>query len=44
MYEVTWIESGVTRVMSEEECEELFGVAEFVEYRMGYLPHVLVIE
>jgi len=43
-YEVTSVDTGNTKVMSESECRKTFGKDEWVEVREGYLPNIIVVE
>jgi len=43
-YEITWIDSGVTKIWTLAKCEEHFGVEEFQECLQGYWPHVVAVE
>ena len=44
MYEITFIDTGLTVYWDEAKCKEAFGVNEWPEYLAGYLPHVIVVE
>ena len=44
LYEVTFIDAGVTEYWSLRQCKDYFGKDEFVEYLNGYLPHVVVVK
>ena len=43
-YEVTFTDTGRTYIWDLARCEEIFGVREWPEYRLGYLPNVIVFE
>lgn len=44
MFEVTFTETGRTYIWDLARCEEIFGKLEFPEYRLGYIPNVVVVE
>ncbi len=44
MFEVTFTDSGKSYPMTLAECQQHFGVQEFDEIRLGFLPHIVCIE
>ena len=44
VYEVWFVETGLTAYWSEDQCKEAFGPNEWPEYLAGYLPNVIVVE
>jgi len=44
VYEITFIETATTIYLTEKEARACFGKDEWVEYKAGYLPHVVVVE
>ena len=43
-YEVTWLDTGLTKILTLSDCNKLFGKDEFTEIVLGYLPHIVAIE
>ena len=43
-YEITWCDDGQVGYFTEEECNDLFGTAEFLEIKQGHAPHVVAIQ
>lgn len=43
MYEITFIDSGVTVRWSTRKCNSYFGKEEFREIARGYLPHIVAV-
>jgi len=44
MYEITLVDNGYTYRATHAQCVERFGEEEFEEMRLGYLPHIIVVE
>jgi len=43
-YEVTWLDSGKTKILTLKECERIFGDVGFSEIVQGYAPHIVAID
>lgn len=43
-FEVTFIDNGVTKLMTYKQCVEVFGKAEFKEILLGYAPHIVAVQ
>lgn len=44
MYEVTSVDTGRTKYMTQAQAEAFFGKVEFKEILDGYLPHIVAVE
>ncbi len=43
-YEITWIETGYTTIMTTKQVQKEFGKDEWEEIRQGYLPHIVAVQ